>query len=62
MVRTLPDVHVRDLAYGEASLPQALDPTRVELAIDEARVEPLALHLDDQRHVDSPEVDPTDPP
>src|SRR3546814_14327001 len=57
----VPDLLVGELEHDEASSAQPLHARGIELLVDEAGVEALALDLDDQRKIGSPEVDPTNP-
>ena len=60
-VGLMPDLDVGHLDHLEAGAREPVDALRVELLIDEAAVEPLALHLEDEGSVDGSEVDTTDP-
>lgn len=60
-VGLMPDLDIGHLDHLEAGAREPVDALRVELLIDEAAVEPLALHLEDEGSVDGSEVDTTDP-
>src|SRR3546814_6231246 len=57
----VPDLLVGELEHDEAGSAQPLHARGIELLVDEAGVEALALDLDDQRKIGISEVDPTAP-
>src|SRR3546814_14886096 len=54
----VPDLLVGELEHDEAGSAQPLHARGIELLVDEAGVEALALDLDDQRKIGISEVDP----
>jgi hypothetical protein len=57
----VPDVGLRGLDDLVAGGLESCDAQTIELLVDLARVEPLALHLEDDRHPRRREVHPADP-